>query len=168
MSIVYEKGTKSVDHRYRSLYISNTGTDMFWSHFMEEHINVQLFPANIAKTLKNDFVIIGGNKETIIAMKKLPIAVHGNIIAILDSSQPNRVFVGHVLEPGGNVHDGLVHFDDKGNQHGTIKVFQDCLFRSYYRYGHPQTWDEWKTPFQIKSTWCFVVILLFIFIMTVI
>jgi hypothetical protein len=78
MNVVYEKGSKSYDYRNNHLH-SETFT--FWSRFMEAHINLQLFPANTTKMLKDDFVTIGGNKETIIAMKKLPMEIHGNIIA---------------------------------------------------------------------------------------
>jgi hypothetical protein len=97
-------------------------------------------------TLQEDLVIIGGNKETIITMKKLPLDIYGDFIAVLDSAQPNRVFVGHILEPDsfGNVHGGIVYFDAHGKHHNEIKILNGCLFSNYYKYGHPRTWCTWS------------------------
>jgi hypothetical protein len=159
--LVYEKNIKFQFHDDGdNLSFGRQGDlDIFWRRFMEENIQLQLFPASMkAQYFADDSLeIIGGNNDTVITMKTFPITVHGEFIAVLDNAQSNRVFLGHIVEPYvfGRVHGGIVYFDPKGIQHMHIKLFYECLFCYSPKYGKPTTWEKYSNRMPDKPNMAF-------------
>jgi hypothetical protein len=90
--IVYETRTQSYSRRY-----DDTEKETFWKVFMEHHVRLHLLPVTKKEALTDDSVIIGGNEETLITIKKLGFYIPGEFIAVIDSAQPNRAFFGHTF-----------------------------------------------------------------------